>query len=279
MKSVIFSFFGIILGTFIAFMLYSASQVVEVPVNTYDELFVQHESAFLNDGDISVKNRSQTQLLSIWYADLIVFPSIYLPPKVKDWVISLDTGIYLFGLSDPFHEYVIRHKNFSIDHVANGIYIVDTTSTDPRIYSLTAYLRVTILNGDKARTTVDVFPSEHFVFDPSLGDNYDGIDVFRVWQLAKLEIVNFNDNESVQKLWSSSDKMVEIINEYKKFQRKRTAIATEVVKKFDTQEEEWLFTFGKIWKFFNKYRKAKSNLKKFTYFSSSRSYFAWYRIM
>lgn len=161
-------------------MSYSASHLTEIPVDLADELFTQYDIAFLNEGVVVAENRSPIQILSIGDADSIIFPSTQQAPTVKEGKIHISKGVYLIGLSDPFHEYTLEHADFSIEHVANGTYVVDTTGNEPRIYSLTAFLRVSILEGEKVRTKVDVFPSEHFVFDPGLGENYDGIDVFRV---------------------------------------------------------------------------------------------------
>jgi hypothetical protein len=250
MKSAIFSFIALILGAFIAFLSYSTAQVTESPTNISDELFIQHDAAYLDNWDIVLKDQTKNKILSIGDADLIVFPSSFPAPKLTEGKIEITRGIYLIGISDPFHEYSIHHAQFSVEHVANGTYVIDTTWSESRIYSLTAFLRVSLLHWTKVRTTVDVFPSEHFVYDPSLGDNYDWIDVFRVWQLARLELINYKNKEDVARLGGSSDSIVEIIGEYEKFLKKRTLLATEVVKKFTAKEDDWLVLLEKYGSFF-----------------------------
>jgi hypothetical protein len=49
MKSAIFSFIALILGAFIAFLSYSTAQVTESPTNISDELFIQHDAAYLDN--------------------------------------------------------------------------------------------------------------------------------------------------------------------------------------------------------------------------------------
>jgi hypothetical protein len=51
-------------------------------------------------------------------------------------------------------------------------------------------------------------------------------------------LINYKNKEDVARLGGSSDSIVEIIGEYEKFLKKRTLLATEVVKKFTAKEDD-----------------------------------------
>jgi hypothetical protein len=93
----------------------------------------------------------------------------------------------LVNAFDAYREYAVKHADFTISHLSNGAYFLDTRN-DIRIYSLSALLRVELLSKEEVMTTLEIFPSEFFGYDPDLAPKLVKSDVFRVGQLATLTI-------------------------------------------------------------------------------------------
>ncbi len=159
-----------------------------------EQIFPKSETYAISSGILTpISESAETLGLPLREGDIILYAKLSDAPKVRDrsgiQEISLGKGIYILGLSDVFHEYRVVSDSFSIQHLSNGVYFVDTRSEEFRLFSLTALLRVTLGSIGKPVTDLNIFPSGILSYNPAeLNDNLNRADAFRVGQLTQFTL-------------------------------------------------------------------------------------------
>lgn len=106
---------------------------------------------------------------------------------------------------------------------------------------MSALLSVTLLQDKKTLTSLNVFPSEYFSFDPLLAENFQNADVFRLGQIATLTILDHRRERDL--LAISSDKkeeVEELFREHSLFLEQRSADAVKIISQFPATEDAGL---------------------------------------
>lgn len=136
--------------------------------------------------------------------DVIFFTKDSEIPKIEiskdNSQITLGKGLYLISAFDAYRDYVVKNSDFVINHLSNGVYFVDTRN-DIRIFSMTSLLRVQILSEGSVSTQFEIFPSEYFAYDTTLGSKLLKSDVFRIGQLATLTIADPFSNDGFESIF------------------------------------------------------------------------------
>ena len=117
--------------------------------------------------------------------------------------INFTSGIALLALENQFTSIQVITSSITIDHRSKGLYYIDNRPDSTRVYSLTAMLKITIQDVEKAEiTSFTLLPSQYFVLDKSINlESMRGVDIFRISQLQTLAIAPIKSQESYQKVF------------------------------------------------------------------------------
>lgn len=208
------------------------------PPDTIDEQIFPRDVAYvLADGKLTEKNeQSRIRASRLGEGDLVFFSADSEAPKiarVKDTEeISVGKGLYLISTFDAYQNYSVKHDEFTISQVSNGVYFIDTRD-GIRLYSMSALIRVQLLNAGKASTQIEVFPSEYLVYDPAMAEKLIQADVFRVGQLATLSIADPFSGAGFARIFGNNVEDVRtLFDEYQKYYQNRQAEIQKVLTKF-----------------------------------------------
>ncbi len=135
------------------------------------------------------------------------------------------------SLTDAYREYRVKSEKFEILHLSNGVYFIDTRD-EIRVFSMTALLRMQLRIQGKLATTIEIFPSEYFVYDPSLEEKFIQVDVFRAGQLATLSIGNPFVPESFDRIFGTKATTAQLMfDEFLAYHKNRQIEIQKVITK------------------------------------------------
>lgn len=236
MKKVIFCTLILLLSLGLVGISLGQKAVPQIPDVIDEQIFPKDVAYRLAEGRL-VENEetSQVQANRLGEGDLALYspdseaPRITMSKDVQE--IAIGKGLYLISTFDAYREYELKHVDFSISHLSNGVYFVDTRD-GIRFYSMSALLRVQLLSNGQPSTQVEVFPSEYLVYDPNMAEKMIQADVFRVGQLSTLSIGDPYSEAGFARIFGNNIADVRaLFDEYQKYYQNRQAEIQKVIAK------------------------------------------------
>ncbi len=240
--------------------------VKPVPDVIDEQIFPNDTLYSLSNGKlVNSKENSDMNAIRLNDGDVIFYTKDSEVPKIEiskeNSQITLGKGLYLISAFDAYQDYVVKNSDFIINHLSNGVYFVDTR-VDTRIFSMTSLLRVQILSEGTVSTQFEIFPSEYFAYDTTLGSKLVKSDVFRIGQLATLTIADPFSKDGFESIfWEDSSSVQILFDEYQLYYQNRQLEIQKVLEKLKPLASNWLTQLEKFRLLFVNWQKKKAILE------------------
>lgn len=119
--------------------------------------------------------------------------SAWINIKIKEWQ-------YIFSLNDVFQKYEIISDNFKISQLGKGLFFVDNTKNNYKVYSLNSILSIKLLEWNKAPIDFKLFPSLLFKYNPSYNSILRWADILRISMIDSIYYLDFKWTNTISVL-------------------------------------------------------------------------------